>query len=133
VRRKPLPPHLLLGIGVTAIHSAALGLGMHLVELPTGALLAFFVPGSVIVYLRRNRLLSATSSMERAALSVVLSLAYVGLAAVFLDFLTPSGITHPALLASIWLILMLGVGVEVYGQGADALASRRRKSDRHDR
>jgi uncharacterized membrane protein len=132
MRGKPLPPHLLFGLGVTAIHSVALGLGTHLVELPTGALLAFFVPGSVIVYMRHNTLLSATSSMERAALSVVLSLAYVGLAALFLDLLTPSGITHPALVASIWLILMLGAGVEVYGQGASALASRR-KGDRHDR
>ena len=110
--------HLVFGMAVTAIHSGALGLGTHLVELLTGALLAFFVPGSVIVYMRHNTLLSATSSMEMAALSVVLSLAYVGLAALFLDLLTPSGITHPALVASIWLILMLGVCVEVYRRGA---------------
>ena len=49
-----LPRYLVIGIAVAAVYVVASLAGLPLVELLTGAVLALYVPGSVLVNLRQQ-------------------------------------------------------------------------------
>lgn len=73
-------------------------LGLHHVAFVLGATLAFYMPGAIIVAALGEGFRRA-SVEERAAASVILSVAFTGLAALALDF-TPLGITQVTLAAA---------------------------------
>lgn len=104
-------PHLAFAIGCLAAHSIAVMANVGLLVFFTGVCLVFIVPGSLAVYGRRGGIVPGISFMERIALSAVLSIGYIAIAALVLD-LTPLGITHPSLLGAIWVAAVIAATVE---------------------
>jgi len=88
----------------------ALLTGVEPLVFATGAALAFYVPGAVLVQLNPG-MFGQTTWVERTALSLVSSVTFVAMSAFILDF-TPLGITRPTLAGAITTLVLAAVLVE---------------------
>ncbi len=87
-----------VGVCDLAAYWTGVARGLHPVVFVLGATLAFYLPGTAIVAAMGD-VFGHVSIEERAAMSVVFSIAFNALAALTLDF-TPLGITQTALAAA---------------------------------
>ena len=118
-----VPRHLASASTVVGVYWLALMANLHILVFAVGACLAFYVPGALLV-VNAPALFSGAAWIERTAMSVIGSVAYISVSALILDY-TPAGITQVSLAASVTAIVLVAWLVEA-GRGTD----RRRATSR---
>jgi hypothetical protein len=103
---------LTLVTGMVALHWVGVGIGIRSLIFATGASLAFYVPGALLVWLNPS-FFRAVSWVERFAMSIILSITFITIAAFTLD-LTSFGIYDVTLSAAITVLLFIVVLVRLW-------------------
>jgi uncharacterized membrane protein len=103
--------YALLECGTVAMYWLALLTNVRPIASLTGAALAFYIPGAVLIR-SSGGLFADLLWVERAALSVVLSVTLVALTAFCLDF-TPWGITRIAISAVVTVLLVIASALAI--------------------
>jgi hypothetical protein len=101
-----------LALGIIVLHWVGILAEIWLLSFVSGATLAFYLPGALIVRLNPG-LFDRTSRIEQIAMSVIMSVAYVTVAAFVLDFTSP-GITRITLAVATTLIVPVSVVIEAW-------------------
>lgn len=101
-----------LALSVVVLHWVGLLTDIWLLSFVSGATLAFYLPGALIVRLNRA-LFDRTSRIEQIAMSVIMSVVYVSVAAFVLDFTSP-GITRTSLAVATTLIVPISMAIEAW-------------------
>jgi uncharacterized membrane protein len=118
--RVPVRDHVRVASLITVVHTLSYFLDLQVLVFASGLLMAFYVPGSLIVYGgRRGPIIPRHSITERLSLAALLSVAYVAVVALGLNY-TPWGISHGSLIVCLWATVAIAAMVELwYERGND--------------